>query len=271
MVFHEIAYFGDDRMKLIIENIITDMRRNGINITDQVFDMINEFIDIENSYITKITPAINKKLGEKTLLVVDSGDIIAVYNRGKFMYNPDKIKVGEFHDYDVYEITIQGTHVQNRREERRDNRFGLVPTKDAPYSNTPRSSQYIYGKDWDPEVNKVYYTKLLAQKHLGKYAQQLEDSYEVVKRLIDQRKERLTGKRSEYDRMITDISKQIMKIEDEMVATERDFSFDDTKLKKELSKLPGMIKKAELFLRSEEYEFKHSGKRKPLPYQKIEK
>lgn len=258
-------------MKLVVENIITDMRKNGIHITQQVFDILNEFVDIENSYITKVTPTINRKLGEKTLLVVDSGDIIAVYNRGKFMFNPNKIKASSFPEYDVYEITIQGTHVQNRRWERSENRAGLVSTKDAPYSNVPKSQQYIYGKDWDPEVNKVYYTKLLAQKHLTKYAQQLEDAYEVVKKLIDQRKDRLTGKRTEYNRLITDISKQIMKIEDELVATERDFNFDDNKLKKELSKLPGLIKKADVWLKSEEQEYRRFGKRKPLPYQKIEK
>jgi uncharacterized coiled-coil DUF342 family protein len=99
----------------------------------------------------------------------------------------------------------------------------------------------------------------------------------VVKELIDQRRERLTGKRSEYDRIITDISRQISRIEDEMVAAERDFSFDPDKLKKEISKLPRMISNAQFFIDTENKEFaiaaryNGTGRRKPIPYTKIEK
>ena len=89
--------------------------------------------------------------------------------------------------------------------------------------------------------------------------------------MIDQRKERLTGKRTEYDRMITNISKQIGKIEDEMIAAERDFAFDVDKLKKEVSKLPHLVQLAKDFIRQENDEYKHWGKRKKIPYDKIEK
>ena len=93
----------------------------------------------------------------------------------------------------------------------------------------------------------------------------------MVKELIDQRKERLTGKRTEYDRMITNISRQIGKIEDEMIAAERDFEFDVDKLKKEMSKLPNLVNTAREFIKTEEDEYKHWGKRKPYKYDKIEK
>ena len=258
-------------MKLCYENVITDMRRNGIKVNQTVFDMMNEFMDLQNSYITKVSPKIGGKLGEKTFLVVDDGDIIAVYDRGGFKWNPNKVKIKDLEAYDVYEVTMQGTHVQNRREERRDYLKGLTPTRDATYSNVPKSTTYIWDKDWNPETNKNYYVKLLQRNHLEKYAQDLNDAYDVVKQLIDQRRDRLTGKRTEYNRMITDISKQIGKIEDEMIAAERDFSFDPTKLKKEMSKLPGLVDRAKMFIRSEEQEYKRFGKRKPIKYDKIEK
>ena len=33
-------------MKLYFENIITDLRKNGIKITREMFDAINEFVDM---------------------------------------------------------------------------------------------------------------------------------------------------------------------------------------------------------------------------------
>ena len=262
---------------LVVENIITDLRKAGIHITQKVFDYLNEFIDIQNSNVEKLDIASWRDLKGKTVLVVQDKDIIAVYGDGKFMYNPNKIKSSEVPDYDVYEVLIGGVHVQNRRQQRRDYLSGLVKTNDVAYYNTPSSSTYIWDKDWNTEVNKVYYSKLLQRNHLGKYAEQLDDAYDVVKELIDQRKDRLTGKRTEYDRMITGISKQIGKIEDEMIAAERDFSFDVDKLKKELSKLPRLIKDAKDFIDTENKEFaiaakfNGTGKRKPIPYDIIKK
>lgn len=258
-------------ISLVNENIITDLRKAGIKITPEVFDALNEFADIQNSYASKISIGSYRDLKDKAVLIVDNGNIIAVYGHNKFMYNPKKIKASETPNYDVYEVTIDGVNVQNRREQRRDYLKGLVRTKDSTFANVPRSTTYVWSKDWDPEVNKRYYSKLLQRNNLQKYARQLEDAYEVVKDMIDQRRDRLTGKRSEYDRMITDISKQIGKIEDEMTSAERDFSFDVDKLKKELSKLPNLVKRAKDFMEFEEKEYKHFGKRKPIPYTKIEK
>lgn len=258
-------------LKLYYENVITDLRHNGINITKTVFDMMNEFVDLQNSYITKLSPDSSTKLGDKTVLVGEGKNIVAVYANGRFMWNPNKLRLKDLPEYDVYEIVMQGTHVQNRRQERRDQLKGLTPTKDSKYLNVPRSTTYIWDKDWNPETNKVYYTKLLQRNHLGRYAEDLNNAYDIVKKLIDQRRERLTGKRTEYDRMITEISKQVGKIEDEMIAAERDFSFDPSKLKKEISKLPNLVSKAEMFIKSEEQEYKHWGKRKKIPYDKIEK
>ena len=258
-------------MKLYFENIITDLRKNGIKITDEMFDAINEFVDIQNSYCNKLDISRWQDVKGKTVLFVDNGDIIAVYGDDRFMFNTGKVKVSQAPEYDIYEITVGGTNVQNRRQERRDYLKGLSKTKDSAYSNVPKSTTYIWDKDWNPEINKQYYSKLLQRNHLGKYAQQLEDAYDVVKAMIDQRKDRLTGKRTEYNRMIMDITKQISKIEDQMIAAERDFNFDVEKLKKEISKLPHYVNLAKQFMETEEKEYKYWGKRKKIPYDKIEK
>lgn len=258
-------------MKLYFENIITDLRKNGISITKDMFDAINEFVDIQNSFAKPLDVSMWQDVKGKTVLFTENGNIVAVYGDDRFMYNPNKLKVSQAPEYDIFEIEVLGTHVQNRRQERRDYLKGLTRTSDAEYANVPKSTAYIWDKDWNPETNKVYYSKLLQRNHLGKYAQQLEDAYDVVKELIDQRKERLTGKRTEYDRMITNISKQIGKIEDEMIAAERDFAFDVDKLKKEVSKLPHLVQLAKDFIRQENDEYKHWGKRKKIPYDKIEK
>ncbi|MBO7210530.1 MAG: hypothetical protein J6V44_05950 [Methanobrevibacter sp.] len=258
-------------MKIYYENIITDLRRNGINITQDMFDAINEFADIQNSFVHKLDIDKWQDVKGKTVLFVNNGEIEAVYGDGRFMYNPRKVKVSQAPEFDIYEVEVLGTNVQNRRQERRDYLKGLTKTKDSSFSNVPKSTTYIWSKDWDPEVNKIYYSKLLQRNHLGRYASQLEDAYDVVKELIDQRRERLAGKRTEYDRMITNISRQIGKIEDEMIAAERDFEFDVDKLKKEMSKLPNLVNIAREFIKTEEDEYKHWGKRKPYKYDKISK
>lgn len=264
-------------MILYYENIITDLRKNGIRVSQTVFDYLNEYVDLQNSSVVRIDPDTYRDLKDKNVLVVDGSEVIAVYGQNKFMYNKNKIKASSIPEYDVFEVIQGGVNVQNRREQRRDYLQGLSKTKDSTFNKVPKSTTYIWDKDWDPEVNRRYYVKLLQQNHLVKYAEQLNDAYEVVKELIDQRKDRLTGKRTEYDRMITNISKQINRIEDEMIAAERDFEFDPDKLKKEISKLPRMVKDAKDFIDTENKEFavakrfNGTGKRKPIPYTKIEK
>ena len=179
-------------ISLVNENIITDLRKAGIRITPEIFDALNEFADIQNSYASKVSISSYRDLKDKVVLIVDNGDIVAVYGQNKFMYNPNKIKASETPNYDVYEITIGGVNVQNRREQRQDYLKGLTRTKDSTFANVPKSTTYVWSKDWDPEVNKRYYVKLLQRNHLQNYAKQLEDAYEVVKQMIDQRKHRLT-------------------------------------------------------------------------------
>ena len=82
-------------MKLYFENIITDLRKNGIKITDEMFDAVNEFVDIQNSYCNKLDISRWQDVKGKTVLFVDNGDIVAVYGDDRFMFNPRKIKVSK--------------------------------------------------------------------------------------------------------------------------------------------------------------------------------
>ena len=258
-------------MKLYIENIVTDLRKYGIKLSKELFDAMNEFADIQNSYVSKMDIQKWQDTKGKTILFVEDGQILAVYGDGRFMYNPYKLKISQAPEYDIYEVTVGGTNVQNRRQERRDYLQGLTRTKDSPYSNTPTSTNYIWDKDWNPEVNKRYYAKLLKRNNLKRYEGILSDAYDVVRDMIEQRKERLTGKRLEYDRMITDISRQIGKVEEEMIDIEMDFDASPERLEKELKKLPVYVKKAKEFMEMEEKGYKHWGKRKPKVLKPIEK
>lgn len=259
-------------INLLIENVITDLRKSGIKLSDNAFDAINEYIDIQNSTAQKIDIETYRDLKDKEAVIVAYGsNVIAIYSNNKFIYNPQKIKISEAPNFDVYEIIVGGTNVQNRRQQRRDDRAGLVSARDSKYSNVPSSVDFIWDKDWNPDVNREYYMKKLAQKHAPEYAKSLEDAYDVVVDMIEQRKSRRTGKRTEYNRMILDIVKQVTKIEDELIAVERNFSINTDKLEKEFRKLPHLVKKAQDFMGQEREEEKRFGKPKPYEYDKIEK
>lgn len=260
-------------MRLVIENIITDLRKNGVNITDEVFNYINQYVDIQNSYINKLNISKWQDLKDKNVLFVDNNDIVAVYGDNRFMYNPNKIKVSSAPSFDIYEVIIDGTDVANRRKQRRLDRDGLVSTKTSDLKNLPRSSQYVYEKDWDPEVNRRYYKKLLQQNNLGKYAIQLDDAYDVVTELIKYRKEETTiGKRTVYNDVINSLVSQIKKIEILIESVDKNFSSDDfDKLGKEMSKLPRLVEKAEYLIKTEKDQIKVFGHPKVRNHMKIEK
>lgn len=257
-------------MIIYVENIVTDLRKFGVKLSDSAFDMINTYIDIQNSTVIKRDIDRWQEIKGTTCLFVYGANIVAVYSGDKFMWNPKKIKISDFGNYDIYQIIEAGVNVQNRRDQRRYNRQGLVPAKDAPYVGVPKTD-YIWDKDWNPETNKVYYTKLLTRKHLGQYAQALNDAYDVVTELIEQRKDRLTGKRTSYDRMIGQIVSLITKIEDLLVGVERDVNADSSKLKAELKKLPNLLQKANDFMASEAAEYQAWGKRRQIPLTPIER
>ena len=224
-------------ISLVIENVITDLRKLNVSIPEEVFDALNEFINFQESYAKKLDITKWQDVKDKTVLLSDGSEVIAIYDKNKFIYNPEKIKISAAPDYDIYEIISGGVSVQNRREQRRDDLAGLIATKDSTFAGTPKSTTYIWQKDWDPEVNKVYYTKLLARRHLKLYAQQLANAYDVVKKMIDQRMQRLPGKQAEYDRMINAIVAQILKVQELLGTAELNVAFDPELIKKEIAKL----------------------------------
>ena len=57
-------------MILFRENIVTDLRRLGIHLSQELFDAINEFADIQNSYVSKLNIARWQDVKGKTVLFV---------------------------------------------------------------------------------------------------------------------------------------------------------------------------------------------------------
>lgn len=258
-------------MIYLSENIISDLRKFGVSVNADAFDTINTWIDIQNSDVTKRDIDRWQEIKGTTSLFVKDGEVIAVYMNDKFAYNPRKVKIGDFANYDIYQVMQAGVNVQNRRDQRQYARQGLVAPSETDYPNVPKSRDFIWDKDWNPQVNKEYYSKLLTRKHLTSYADTLNDAYDVVTELIKQRKTRLTGKRTSYDRMIGQIVSQITKIEDLLVGVERDINADTDKLKAELKKLPNLTKKAEDFMATETAEYQTWGKRRQIPLTPIER
>lgn len=260
-------------IKLTFENIITDLRHNGINIPKSAFDILNQFVDIQNSTVGRVDISRWQDVKNTLDLVVDNGDIIAVYDTDRFIYNPNKINISDITNYDNYSINVQGTNVVKRREQRKYDLTGLSRTKDSSISNVPKSTSLIWTKDWDSEVNRRYYFKLLRQNNLSKYTKDLDIAYDLVTDLINHRKEETTiGKRTVYNDMINKLVTQIRKIEDLINSVDKDFNDDDfNKLEKEMKKLPRVIVDAKDLIRTEDNTIRRFGHPKIRPHTKIQK
>ena len=260
-------------IKLFYENIITDLRKQGITLSNDVFNTLNTFIDIQNSTANRVNISRWQDVKNTLDLVSENGDIIAIYNNDKFVYNPNKIKISDIVNYDNYIVSVQGVNVAKRREQRRYDLTGLSRTKDSSISNVPKSTSLIWTKDWDPEVNRRYYSKLLRQNNLYKYTKDLDIAYDLVTDLINHRKEETTiGKRTVYNNMINKLVTQIRKIEDLINSVDKDFNDDDfDKLEKEMKKLPRIIIDAKDLIRTEDDTIRRFGHPKTRPHTKIEK
>ena len=260
-------------IKLFYENIITDLRKQGVVLSKDAFNTLNTFIDIQNSTVSPLTISNWRDTKGKTILVSDSGNVVAVYDNDKFIYNPNKLKVSNLTDYDLFEITVGMLNVQKRREQRRDYKSGLVSPKDSEIPNLPKSSSLVWLKDFDPEVNKRYYTKLLRQNNLSKYTSILDNAYDIVSNLIIHRKAETTiGKRTVYNDMINKLVGQIRKIEDLINGIDKDFndeSFDS--IGKEMKKLSRIVKDAQDLIKTEDDTIRRFGQPKTRPHTKIEK
>lgn len=260
-------------IKLFRENIITDLRKQGVTLSKEVFDKLNEYMDIQNSTVSPLTISNYRDAKGKTILVSDGGNVIAVYDNDKFVYNPNKLKVSNLQDYNLFEIAVGMLNVQKRREQRRDYKSGLVSPKDSTIPNMPKSSSLVWLKDFDPETNRRYYTKLLRQNNLGKYTSVLDSAYDIVTNLITHRKAETTiGKRTVYNDMINKLVGQIRKIEDLINGIDKDFSdsaFDS--IEKEMKKLSRIVKDAQDLIKTEDDTIRRFGHPKTRPHTKIER
>ena len=158
--------------------------------------------------------------------------------------------------------------------DRQSNRSGYVDlsTDNVSYNKPPKSTRYVFDKDWNPEVNKEYYIKLLHQNRLGRYAQQLDYAYTIMEDLIShRRKEQTVGKRAVYTNWIKKLASSIESAEILMDALDKNVNPDIPKLLKSLKSLEKVTKDAYKFIGYEDDAIKVWGYAKQRPHAKIER
>ena len=246
-------------LKYIEENIVTDLKNYGISIPKKVIDNISFDVDIQNANIEPLSLNKWQDMRNKYVLISASNlnEIIAIYNKDKFDYNPEKLKVSELADNDLYSC-FEVTNISSILRKHND-RLALkkdyvdLQTTDVDYNKPPKSTRYIFDKDWNPERNKEYYTKLLQQNKLGQYSDYLEYVYTVMENLIEhRRKEHTTGKKLVYSNYIKKLASQIETTETEMDALDKNVNVNIDKLKKSLTSLSNTAKLAAKFIGTED-------------------
>ena len=262
--------FEDIRKELNItdinENLVTDLKSNNISISPKVIKYITYDVDIQNANIQKLDIVKPNDIKNKYVLISANAtnEVIAIYNKNKFDYNPEKLKISELTDdelYSIWEVTNISSVLQKHKD-----RLALkqdyvdLQKGNTTYNKPPKSTRYVFDKDWNPEVNKEYYTKLLQQNKLGEYANYLENVYDVMENLIQhRRKEQTTGKKLVYSNYIKKLASQIETVETEMDALDKNMGIDVNKLKKSLTKLTNSADLAEKFIETEDKAIKTWG------------
>ena len=81
--------------------------------------------------------------------------VSAIYNKSKFDYNPNKIKVSDLltDEYHCYEVVDNKGSILSKQKERRDARAGLVKTSESDIPKRSTQRMYSMEKDWNPEIN----------------------------------------------------------------------------------------------------------------------
>lgn len=265
-------------LKYIDENIVSDLKTYGIIIPKKVLNNISFDVDIQNANVEPLTLNRWQDIKNKYVLIANnsSDEIIAIYNKDKFDYNPNKLKVSELTDNDLYSC-YNVTNISSIMRKHND-RLALkkdyvdLQTTDTSYNKPPKSTRYVFDKDWNPERNKEYYTKLLQQNKLGQYSDYLEYVYTVMEDLIEhRRKEQTTGKKLVYSNYIKKLASQIETAETEMDALDKNVNIDINKLKKSLTSLSNTAKLAAKFIGTEDDAIKVWGYAKQRPHVKIER
>lgn len=262
--------FDDIRKELNItdinENLVTDLKSKDISITPKVIKNISFDVDIQNANIQKLDIIKPNDVKNKYVLVSANAtnEVIAIYNKSKFDYNPEKLKISELTDGELYSCweVINISSVLQKQRDRLALKQDYVDLQkgNTTYNKPPKSTRYVFDKDWNPEVNKEYYTKLLQQNKLGEYSNYLEHVYDVMENLIEhRRKEQTTGKKLVYSNYIKKLASQIEVTETEMDALDKNMGVDVNKLKKSLTKLTNSANLAEKFIETEDKAIKTWG------------
>ena len=259
---------------IVVENLVTDLRNSGVSISDKALSKLSDYIDVNGSYASKYEPSTLPELRDKTVLVSDGSDIIAFYDRGKFLYNPKKIKpTNMMNDYDLYVIDKSDVDVLKLRQRRKDDKQGLIP---ADSDTLPKSLNYVWEKDWDPEYNRKYYIKLLQQNKLGVYSVIVDVAYKTCMALIQHHyDEKTVGKRANvYNEKITKLVAQIKKVEDLIKKIDANFEYtveDAEKIKKEIKRLQAIERECDYLLKTEDDTIRRFGYAPRRPSVKITK
>ena len=262
-------------INLVNENVISDMRRIGLHAPQTVIDKINETINIEDSELHKVATFNPRTARDSSFLVADGSDIIVYYTRGKFEYNPKKLKLKDFEMYDVYEIESGGVSVTSRRRQRMDDLSGMVSTRGV--DNLPSSTAYVYGKNYDPQVNRDYYVKVLQQNKLTQYIKDVDYGYEIMKTLIEEMHDWgiNPGKKDQYNKHLTALVTKTKNLEQMMVKVRNNHDYtvaDAHEIVKRVNAVKKAASDANRFLAQERKERSFKGKpRKWLEPVKIEK
>ena len=265
-------------MLSIQENIVTDLKAQGVIIPQKVIKNISYDIDIQTANVEILNLTKWQDIKGKYVLISANpiNEIIAIYNKDKFDYNPEKLKVSELTQSDLYTCynVINTNSIFKKHNDRLRNREDYVDlqTTDTTYNKPPKSTRYVFDKDWNPERNKEYYTKLLQQNKLGQYSDYLEYVYNVMEQLIEHRRaEKTTGKKLVYSNYIKKLATQIETTETEMDALDKNMNVNVDKLKKSLTSLSNTAKLAAKFIGTEDDAIKVWGYPKKREPHKIER
>ena len=257
----------------IDENIVTDLKYNGVKISQSAIKAIPYTIDIQNANINPIT--INKwqDIKDKFVLITDEDNVIAIYDNNKLIYNPNKIKVSDVINYNCYEV-FNISSVVNKRAERKSSRQGYVDLLNTKtnYNQVPKSIRYVFDRDWNAEASKEYYTKLLHQNKLGQYAERLEYAYTIIEDMIKHRRaEQTVGKKAVYTDWINKLTSKINVTELEMDALDKNMNIDIPKLIKCLNNLDKTVRDCAKFIGYEDDAIATFGYTKQRKHRKIER
>ena len=264
----------EDIWKDMDENLVTDLRNSGIKISPKAINSIPYDIDIQNSNIQKINISKYQDIKGIFTLLVDNNEVIAIYDRDRFVYNPNKLKMSDVVNYDIYEVINNKGSVNDLRNQRQLSRQGYTDlrTSNTSYNKPPKSVRYVLDRDWNAEASKEYYTKLLHQNRLGKYAEQLEYAYTVIEDMImHRRKEQTVGKKAVYTDWINKLTCKINAAELQMDALDKNVNIDIPKLIKSLNTLDKVVKDASKFIGYEDDAIATFGYTKQRPHAKIER